>query len=48
MSDPEKKDIFLEIDYKGEKKGLTEEEAKEIAQKGFDYHQKTEALAKER
>lgn len=38
----------LKLKYKGEEKEVEEEEAIELAQKGFDYTQKSQALAKER
>lgn len=38
----------LKLKYKGEEKEVDEEEAVELAQKGYDYTQKSQALAKER
>ena len=38
----------LKLKYKGEEKEVEEAEAIELAQKGFDYTQKSQALAKER
>lgn len=38
----------LKLKYKGEEKEVDEAEAIELAQKGFDYTQKSQALAKER
>ncbi len=38
----------LKLKYKGEEKEVDEAEAIELAQKGYDYSQKTAALAKER
>lgn len=39
---------LLEITYKGEVRKISKAEAKELAEKGFDYTQKTQALAEER
>lgn len=38
----------LKLNYKGEEKEVDESEAVELAQKGYDYTQKTQQLAKER
>lgn len=38
----------FKLNYKGEEKEIEEQEAIELAQKGYDYTQKTQALAKER
>lgn len=41
-------DDFEEIVYNGESKRLTKAELRELAQKGFDYTQKTQSIAQER
>lgn len=45
---PQEETRRLKIKYKGEEKEFLEPEVIELAQKGFDYTQKSQALAKER
>ena len=44
----EPEDEFEEIEWNGEAKKLTKAELKELAQKGFDYTQKTQEVAQQR
>lgn len=47
-SDEPTEEELEELTYKGETKRLTKAELKELAEKGFDYTQKTQTLAEER
>ena len=44
----ETEEVFEEIEHQGQVKKLTKAELKELAQKGFDYTQKTQEVAKQR
>ena len=46
--EPEEAEEFEEIEWNGQQKKLTKAELKELAQKGFDYTQKTQEVAEHR